>query len=179
MLLHQFDDSDGTAFGGACEGDGKAWEACPQIWDPCPQSCGNSGPCWCAEMSDRIASTIVSRSTPARFDGAMPLFSSAKGGFVVAPAIAQVLCSMADYGGSMGKTCRPRGVSAECVPGCQRRRKESDWCDHANPEQGRAADQGGKCSYRPTELDKMLRWQVATLDSSAARACVPTPVRVV
>lgn len=61
-----------------------------------------------------------------------------------------MLCSYPGDGGSLegGKTCKPAGVSASCVPGCWK--GAPSWCPVA---------QGKKCAFRPDDLASMLEQQ--------------------
>eukprot|EP00965_Chrysotila_dentata_P236560 6201391-Pleurochrysis_carterae.AAC.3 len=79
-------------------------------------------------------------------------------GFVVRPAVAQqaLLCAYARDGGTMTKRCKPKGVSAVCIPGCK----------NVNEERHR------KGVHYPDSLVEMLSEHVRSIDSGERRGDV-------
>jgi len=152
VLVHQFDDTD----------------AAGEPWLPCPQTCWGER-CWCADLGDRISTTLILASIPAATNGRrsqLPLFSPDAPGFIVNPQRASILCSYASDAGTAHKTCAPP-FEEGCVPGCVSR---PSYDDHGNPihnwpgwcgEEGHDSHHGDQCPMRPDQLAQMVE-QITT-----------------
>jgi len=105
-------------------------------WLPCPPSA------WCEALADRMPASLVSRRAPRLYAG-----GEWRGGFVLRPAAAAVLCAYPADGSTQDKLCSPRGASAECVPGCPTGHASAHWCTSQDDWQ---------CAWRADQLDEAL-----------------------
>ena len=112
-----------------------------ESWLPCfnPES-------WCFKYSDRISTSIISADAPFVFGLGIEGLS----GFVIAPWLADVMCSYFMDFGTMNPptTCDSPGISATCLPGCWK--GTPNWCDNDQKMYN--------CAWRPDALETMLEW---------------------
>lgn len=106
-------------------------------WLPCPASA------WCEHLADRMPASLVNRHAPRLYAG-----GEWRGGFVMRPDAATVLCAYHADGSTQDKLCSPRGVSADCVPGCPTGHASAHWC---------ASQDDWQCAWRADQIDEALR----------------------
>jgi len=127
VMIHQFDDTEDTK----------------EPWLPCPKLE------WCSVYQDRISATIINHRSKKAIDGGLPLFSRERGGFVINPSYAKILCSYPADGGAMSKKCEHGVGHGGCVPGCS---DTSDsppvWCSVERPYD---------CAWPPNKVQDMMQ----------------------
>ena len=119
----------------------------------------------CPSLADRsyVSTSVVYAGKQITFD------IERRGGVILNPRFAKLLCAYLGDGGTSSKGCNPPGVNENCVPGCwagpscwklpkgQRGAcwfgagRWNDWCE----TMGRGSP--GTCAWHPTTFGEMLR----------------------
>jgi len=178
LLLHQFDDT----------------EAAGHPWLPCPQTCWGA-PCWCANLGDRVSTTLLHSSLPGMMHGkdqVLPLFSIDAGGMLVSGTRARVLCAYSRDGGSTRKLCHDdtvkgwKGLSATgkdggkgvCLPGCipdvlyddHGHPTAPNWCGEEQDKRWRPNDSAHSNGNADPHAAGICPWRATQLDLMVGEA---------
>ena len=143
LLIHQFDntESDSSASQSTYAHGHPTREVAP--WLPCPEDA------WCGKYGDRLSATLVSKQLPFLFN--------TNAGMILAPNLAEMLCSYFNDGGTMAKKCTDTS-HPDCVPGCSHEHtQEPNWCTVAGVDPTDSSARLYDCAFRPGDLEVMLR----------------------
>ena len=90
-------------------------------------------------LSDRISASVIFQGKTVSFvesEGATYEQSGKRGGYIINPDVARLLCAYGGDGATRGKSCRPPGPSDKCIPACIPQYNGHDsintydrWCD--------------------------------------------------